>query len=74
MNAISALKELGHFDTRFAKNLLDAYLYWNYKVSNVARDAISYYNQQIKYKSIFISLIKESGYSQHERDKLNKLI
>jgi aminopeptidase N len=60
MNAFQLLKRLNYLDSDAAVNLVDGYLYWNYKVSNAAKEVLQYFYQQNEYK-VMIDLAALSG-------------
>ena len=43
INAFNLLKRLNYLDKRAVSSLIDGYLYWNYKVSNAAKDVLIYF-------------------------------
>lgn len=52
INAFNTLRQLDYFDPDAAKNLVEASLHWNNKLSSAAKDAIGYYIKQDKFKQM----------------------
>ncbi|NTV83020.1 MAG: M1 family metallopeptidase, partial [Bacteroidales bacterium] len=74
INAFYLLKRLNYLDKKAAANLIDGYLYWNYKVSNAAKEVLVYFYQQNKYKSIIDNAINESRLSLSDKVKVEKML
>lgn len=74
MNAFQLLKRLNYIDATSAWNLIDGYLYWNYKVSNAARDAIGYFYQQNKGKNMIDEVVANGGWRPEQRRKVDKML
>jgi aminopeptidase N len=74
INAINALRELGYFDEAYCGYLFDAFLYWNYKVSNAAKESIQYFARQSRYKNMMIKLIQDGRFSVEEKERLEQVI
>jgi aminopeptidase N len=50
IRAFQTLKKLNYLDDESTHNLIDGCLYWNYKVSNAAKEALEYFYQQNKHR------------------------
>jgi aminopeptidase N len=74
INAFILLKKLNYLDDKSAYYLVDGYLYWNYKVSNAAKDALIYFYQQSKHKSMIDGIIQDERLSAEEKAKVEKLL
>jgi len=74
INAFYLLKRLNYLDKKAAANLIDGYLYWNYKVSNAAKEVLVYFYQQNKYKSMIDNAINESQLSLSDKVKVEKML
>ena len=74
MNAFQLLKRLNYLDKIAARNLMDGYLYWNYKVSNVAREVLSYFYQQNRTKIIIDESLEKGQWTHEEKKKVEKLL
>jgi aminopeptidase N len=73
INAFNLLKRINYLDNKAAANLIDGYLYWNYKVSNAAKEVLVYFYQQNRYRSMIDNAIMEIGLTVDEREKVRKL-
>jgi len=74
MNAIQLLKRLNYLDKITASNLIDGYLYWNYKVSNAAKEVLVYFYQQNRYKEMIDVAVADCRFSKDEKDKVEKML
>lgn len=70
INAFNVLKRLNYLDKKSAEYLIDGYFYWNYKVSNAAREVLVYFYQQSRYKQVIDNALAISGLSEAERKKI----
>ncbi len=65
INAFNLLRRLNYLDEESANYLVDGYMYWNYKVSNAARDVLSYFYAQNRGKNLIEkALEKDSGHQE----------
>jgi hypothetical protein len=69
MNAFQLLKRLNYIDKTSAAHLIDGYLYWNYKVSNSAKDVLQYFYQQNRGKSVIDKVLEEGPWSPESKNK-----
>jgi hypothetical protein len=60
INAFQLLKRLNYLDKTAASNLISGYLYWNYKVSNSAKEILIYFYQQDRYKELIDKTLIDS--------------
>jgi hypothetical protein len=74
MNAFQLLKRLNYLDEKAAAYLIDGYLYWNYKVSNAARDVLVYFYQQNNYKDMIDKAVGENDFLIADKDKVEKML
>jgi aminopeptidase N len=74
MNAIATLKKLNYLDYDYIKSLFSAASYWNYKLRNVAVNAIKYYSEQDKYRRMLRESLKSYGISQAQKQKIKKIL
>lgn len=74
MNAFQLLKRLNYLDEKAAAHLIDGYLYWNYKVSNTARDVLVYFYQQNNYKEMIDKAVEENDFFIADKDKVKKML
>ncbi len=74
INAFNLLKKLNYLDKKSASYLIDGYLYWNYKVSNAAKDVLAYFYQQDKYKNMIDLANADSRFSEDDRDKVTNML
>jgi hypothetical protein len=61
INAFNLLKRLNYLDAVTAGYLVDGYSYWNYKVSNAAKEVLLYFYQQNRGKALIEQAIEQSG-------------
>lgn len=71
-NAIQSLKRMNYLDDIFASFLVNNYFYWNDKVSSDAKDAISYFTQQNKFRKILKAQMMTR--SEDEQKRLREII
>jgi len=74
MNAITALQKLNHFSVNYLNSLFEAVLHWNFKLSNVAKDAVKYYAMQPKFKSQMIGAVKSSKLTDTQKQTIVNVI
>jgi aminopeptidase N len=74
MNAFQLLKRLNYLDQPAASNLISGYLYWNYKVSNAAKEVLTYFYQQDRYKELIDKTLTESDLLDPDKDKTRKML
>jgi aminopeptidase N len=74
INAFQMLKRLNYLDKPTASNLISGYLYWNYKVSNSAKEVLVYFYQQDRYKELIDSTIVDSDLFIADKDKVRKIL
>lgn len=71
-NALEALNRLNIFDKIIAENLLKAYLYWNFKLSDPAKTIIeSYKNDPVKWEKLS-TIFRNNKWSEIEIKLLKK--
>ena len=73
-NALMALKRLNYLDNRVAENLLDAAIYWNYKLVNTAKEVINFFKQQTEGKARLTSCLNNMTLSKEDYELLKKMI
>jgi aminopeptidase N len=74
INAFNLLKKLNYLDQKSAWFLVDGFLYWNYKVSNAAKDVLVYFYQQNRYKILIDSTLDDERLSRDEIEKVEKML
>lgn len=74
MNAFGVMKKLDYIDPISAAYLIDGYLYWNYKVSNSAKEVLQYFYQQNRGKELIEHELAQGKYSSADRDKVEKML
>jgi aminopeptidase N len=74
MNAISTLRKLNYLDYNYIGSLFDAATYWNYKLRNVAVDAIKYYSKQEKYLRMLHESLHSDRIPVDQRNKIKKIL
>ena len=74
INALTALKNLNYLDNRVIKNLFDAYLYWNTKLSRAAGEIISFFVKQDKYKEQIMSFVSKEEWKPDEQILVSKIL
>jgi aminopeptidase N len=73
-NSLLALKRLNYLDLKVAQNLMDAVLYWNYKLSNTGKDVLNYFKQQTNYKEILNNSLNSLSLNNEQLGLLKTLI
>lgn len=73
INAFNLLRKINFLDKRAALDLFDGYLYWNYKVSNAAKEILIYFYQQDRYRSILDKTLDESAIPSPGKEKIRKI-
>jgi len=74
INAFQLLKRLNYLEDRSAQYLIDGYLYWNYKVSNAAKEVLHYFYQQNKYKILIDKVIQDEQLSAGKKNKVENML
>ncbi len=74
INSITALKRLNYFDKEVGINIIDAFCYWNFKVSNAAKEALLYFYQQNKYKEIIKDILNSDSINKNYTKKTKDLL
>jgi aminopeptidase N len=74
INAFQLLKYLNYMDKVAAFHLIDGYLYWNYKVSNAARDVLKYFYQQNQYKARIDDVLDEVKLAGDQKEKVKLML
>jgi aminopeptidase N len=74
MNAFQLLKRLDYLDKPAASNLISGFLYWNYKVSNAAKDVLVYFYQQDRYKELIDKTLDENELLFADKEKVRKML
>ncbi len=70
VNAMEALKRLGHVDEVMIKNLFDAMLSSNHRLAGPAIETLKYFYQQTQYQSVISSYITKTTWETWQRDKI----
>jgi aminopeptidase N len=73
-NALMALKRLNYLDNQVAENLLDAAVYWNYKLAGTAKEVLNFYKQQTEGKATLNSCLNSLTLKKEDFETLKKLI
>ncbi len=73
-NALMALKRLNYLDEEVATNLLDAAVYWNYKLVNTAKEVIGFFKQQTNGKAMLNECLMKMKLETKDYAELKKLI
>ncbi len=73
-NALMALKRLNYLDEQVAENLLDAAIYWNYKLVNTAKEVLNFFKQQTEGKATFNNCLNSLTLRKKIMKLLKKLI
>jgi aminopeptidase N len=74
INSITALKRLNFFDKELGINIIDAYCYWNFKVSNAAKEAMLYFNQQNNFKEILKDILNSGSINTNNAKRTKDLL
>jgi aminopeptidase N len=74
INAFQLLKRLNYLDKTTALNLISGYLYWNYKVSNAAKEVLVYFYQQDRYKDLLDKTLEDNIILAGDKDKVRKML
>jgi hypothetical protein len=69
-----ALKRLNYLDNRVAENLLDAAIYWNYKLVNTAKEVLNFFKQQTEGKATLNNSLNSLALEKEDFETLKKLI
>jgi aminopeptidase N len=69
MNAFTSLRKLDILNEKIIGNLLEAYLYWNNKLSPLAAEVLKYYYQQYEYKIMIDNYIETEGLNNNVKIK-----
>lgn len=72
-NALEALDRLGILDEEIAKNLLIAYTYWNFKLSDPAKTILIASKDKPEKWAVIKEAFSKNKWSGEEQSKLNKL-
>jgi aminopeptidase N len=73
-NALNALRRLDYLDQESAGNLLDSYLYWNFKLSNTAKEVLSFFMQENKTRAVINGVYKSRKWSEEEKTLLSEVM
>ncbi|NOX18891.1 MAG: M1 family metallopeptidase [Chlorobi bacterium] len=74
MNSIAALQRLNILNDDILKNIVDSYLYWNYKLRNRAAEALKYFYKQNDYAKMINNYISSGALNKQEKEKLLNLL
>lgn len=74
INAFNLLRELNYLDKRGAAFLVDGCLYWNYKVSNAAKDVLGYFYQQNRYKTLVNGILYDGSLPDARVKKIKEIL
>jgi hypothetical protein len=74
MNAFQLLKRLNYIDKTSAAHLIDGYLYWNYKVSNSAKEVLQYFYQQNRGEEIINQALAAGPWPTGSKSKVARLL
>jgi len=72
-NALNALKRLNLMDTAIANNLIDAYLYWNYKLSNTAKEVLAFFMQENYSRKILTDFWQGNSWTEKQQKQLSAI-
>lgn len=72
-NALNSLRRLNYLDSVVAQNLIDSYLYWNYKLSNTAKDVLGFFLRENATKATLMEAYRSGNWSEEERNRLDVL-
>ncbi|MCD4735916.1 MAG: hypothetical protein K8R53_07725 [Bacteroidales bacterium] len=73
-NALSTLQKLNYLDDRTAGYLLDACLYFNFRLSGSARNNLKYFYQQNKYKKMIDNNLDNTLREQKDIQTIKKIL
>jgi aminopeptidase N len=73
-NALEAIYRLNYFDSTVAFNLLKAYSYWNFKLSEPAKKIIEAIKSDPVKMDLLFSVFNNSKWLEDEKGKLEKVI
>lgn len=73
-NALNVLRRLNYLDSESAANLIDAYLYWNYKLSNTAKDVLGFFLQENKTRQVIQGVYESGKWTENELSALEELM
>ncbi len=73
-NSLMALKRLNYLDKQVAENLLDAAIYWNYKLVNTAKEVLNFFKQQTEGKATLNNSLNSITIENEDFETLKKLI
>jgi aminopeptidase N len=74
INAFQVLKRLNYLNDDAIDNLIDGYLYWNYKVSNAAKTTLQYFFQQNSFKEVIIKGLNNKGLNKEQESKVLNML
>lgn len=74
INAMLLLQKLNYLNEESAKNLLYGVSYWNYKVSNAAKDVTGYFLQQEKMKRLLVKAYRSNTWDGDQQQKISRIL
>ena len=74
VNAMNALKRLGHFDSKFLDNIVEAMLSANGRLSGPAGDVIRYYYEQNAYRKIIDEHLASRRFEGWQKEAIGRFI
>ncbi|MBN3035332.1 MAG: M1 family metallopeptidase [Bacteroidales bacterium] len=73
-NALAALQRLNYLDGSAAAHLIDACLYFNFRLNQAAREHLKYFSKQNRHRETIVQTCREMTLSTSERNTIFKLI
>lgn len=74
INAMNALKRQGFLNEEVIGNLFEAYLHWNFKLNNAAKDILAYFVQQSSYNTMINKVYLSDKWTDAEKELLKKAL
>jgi hypothetical protein len=73
VNAFEALKRMNHFNEQVCRNLFEATLSFNSRLSNPAKDALAYFKQQSAAQAIMKEVASSSDWTEEQQKALQAI-
>ncbi|PKL86348.1 MAG: hypothetical protein CVV22_02440 [Ignavibacteriae bacterium HGW-Ignavibacteriae-1] len=73
INAFNALLNLKYYDRHVVSNLISAYLDWQFKLSNSAKEVMLKFAENEKFKTAIKNYLKQQEFTEKQRVKIERL-
>jgi len=74
INAMNALTRLNLLDKQSLENIMEGLFHWNYKIRNAAKETLTFFSRQNKFRDMILQLIDSELFDDEQKSTLKSYL